>query len=348
MVPHKPFRQPFLDKVAKLSGTQKQSQEPDQPFQKSQLGKIQKTLRGKGPIQCLFASLVPVTLPRLPAEVASWDFYFIPDANLTIRLVEVAVKGTEAMAPETDSSRVEVAVKGTEEVAPEADSSQPSPPPTSPETHYNFNVSSECLISTSRVFRAMLGMSETGSGFKEGAEFAATVAAGNLHKSAPSDESPVVLTPYVLKVESDDPVALNLVLNTIHEKITPAEVPFNILYQVAVLCDKYDWIQPSSPLHLNATRWAQNLWQPKPTEQGGYSNRQELNGWLFISWVFRLPNIFESTSRRLMMRTKVITQVSEGQADEIQGILDLSPADGVASQKIIGKFRCSSPYCLGY
>lgn len=135
-----------------------------------------------------------------------------------------------------------------------------------------IRVSSKVLCLASPVFKAMLGSS---SPFKE------AVALRNE-------------TPALIPLIGDNEEALLLVLNAAHLRLQliPDEVSFDLFYELAVVCDKYDMAQVLLPWPI---LWAADL--TTHCDKPGYEK------WLVISWVFRQGLIFNRATEFLIMGT---------------------------------------------
>ncbi|RPB00492.1 hypothetical protein L873DRAFT_1736423 [Choiromyces venosus 120613-1] len=134
-----------------------------------------------------------------------------------------------------------------------------------------FKVSSQVLCLVSPVFRAMLGPS---SMFKEACELRASSSG------------------YSLSLEGDDPEAFGAILYVFHcqtEKV-PISVSFEDLFHIAIICDKYDCA-------LAAAVWV-DIWT---TVWRQFAFETTYSEWMFISWTFSLPSVFEPLSRKIVM-----------------------------------------------
>ncbi|PWW80687.1 hypothetical protein C7212DRAFT_355768 [Tuber magnatum] len=146
----------------------------------------------------------------------------------------------------------------------------------------SLKVSSQVMCLVSPVFRAMLGPS---SMFKEACELRASTSG------------------YVLQLEGDDPEAFVPILHILHcrtEKV-PSTISFEDLFHIAIVCDKYDC---ALAVAVWVDIWAQG-WS-------GLAFDTNYSEWMFISWAFCLPSVFEPLSRKIVM---------EGRYDDILGQL---------------------------
>lgn len=137
-----------------------------------------------------------------------------------------------------------------------------------------FKVVSAVLCLASPVFRAMLGPD---SNFKEACE---------LRDAEASTE------PYVIPLEDTDPRALAVILNAIHLRndYVPQSISFANLYELAVICDKYDC---AAAVTLWVFIWIKS-WKDLAL-QPGYEK------WLFIAWTFKNEDVFASLSKKIIL-----------------------------------------------
>ena len=152
-----------------------------------------------------------------------------------------------------------------------------------------FQINSSTLCVASAVFRAMIGRH---SRFKEASVLAAI--------RADSSSTPCELT-----LEDDNQYALGVVLRIIHMKhhLVPKYLDEGQLYEIAVICDKYDMSQATM---LWADRWIANLVpneSAKPPTVIGHK-------WLFISYVFARKELFYELSHELILTTITSTDDS--------------------------------------
>jgi hypothetical protein len=99
----------------------------------------------------------------------------------------------------------------------------------------------------------------------------------------------------------DDADALLLILRIAHLQFReiPEKIGFTELLNVAVICDKYDMAEIVQPW---LSRWKDRL-KYSATEKG-------YEGWLFISWTFGLPKIYEQVAQNLVLH---LTMSNDGQ-----------------------------------
>jgi len=152
-----------------------------------------------------------------------------------------------------------------------------------------FQINSSTLCVASAVFRAMFGRH---SRFKEASVLAATRADASC-------------TPYELTLEDDNQNALAVVLRIIHMKnhLVPKHLNEDQLYEVAVICDKYD---VSQAVMLWADKWIAGLVPDeaaKPPTVIGHK-------WLFISYVFARKELFRELSQELILTATTSTDDS--------------------------------------
>ncbi|KAF2436229.1 hypothetical protein EJ08DRAFT_645232 [Tothia fuscella] len=138
----------------------------------------------------------------------------------------------------------------------------------------HLRVSCEKLISSSQCFRAMLEDSK----FREGSE---------LKKQGHIEIE--LLEP------EDEPQPLMLIIGTLyHENTTaPTSISLSMLYQVAILVDKFQWHDLMGPMSAS---WFMALVQPKFPD--AFST--EVVQYLWIAWVFGLEACFKKLTRLAM------------------------------------------------
>ena len=148
-----------------------------------------------------------------------------------------------------------------------------------------FQVNSSILCMSSSVFRAMLGAR---SHFKEAKELASRD-----HSMAPLEVS----------IEGDDPDVFAVILRVLHHQhdSVPKEIKVDKLFQVAILCDKYD-------LRQSLSFWLER-WIPTPHElrsvilPGNVASQDDKR--LFMAYVFRKEEAFTAISKDLILMYKV-------------------------------------------
>ncbi|KAF8436196.1 hypothetical protein BDZ91DRAFT_310257 [Kalaharituber pfeilii] len=136
-----------------------------------------------------------------------------------------------------------------------------------------FRVNSQILCIASPVFRAMLSKT---SSFKE-----ATSLANRDPKSDPTE----------VQLLDDNPKALAIILRAIHLQSdwVPDSLTTEQLYQVAVVCDKYDMRQ-------SLEHWLRN-WIPQRESEASTNPHK----WLFISIAFARKQILRDVSRSIIL-----------------------------------------------
>lgn len=149
-----------------------------------------------------------------------------------------------------------------------------------------FQINSSTLCVASPVFRAMIGRH---SKFKEASVLAAARADARC-------------TPYELTLGGDNQNALAVVLRIIHMKnhLVPKQLDEDQLYEVAVICDKYD---VSHAVMLWTDRWITALVpneSARPPTVIGHK-------WLFISYVFARRRLFYELSQELILTATTAT-----------------------------------------
>lgn len=140
-----------------------------------------------------------------------------------------------------------------------------------------FQINSSIVCLQSPVFRAMLGKH---SRFKEARDLASRDAIG---------------PPLEISIADDNPEALVVILRILHlqHDSVPVSLSEARLYQVAILCDKYDMRQ--------ALRTYLDKWLIPYVETGEVP--EQIDKWLFMAYAFALPTIFTSCSKKLIMDT---------------------------------------------
>ena len=141
-----------------------------------------------------------------------------------------------------------------------------------------FQVNSHCLCLASSVFRAMLGVN---AHFTE----------GNALRNRDARSPPVDVT-----LGDDDPKALALLLRVVHHQYAwiPKTLSDDHLYEIAIVCDKYDMRQILEP-------WL-DQWIPVDTQVGGKIAGDQ---WLFIAYVFGRQDLFTGLSKDLILTSTV-------------------------------------------
>ena len=139
-----------------------------------------------------------------------------------------------------------------------------------------FQVNSQSLCLASSVFRVMFG---SNAHFKEGE------ALRNRGASSP---------PIDITLGDDDPKALALLLRIAHHQYdwVPRTLSGDQLYEVAIVCDKYDMRQV---LGL----WL-DQWIPVDTKCGGNIGGDK---WLFIAYAFGSEALFTKLSKELILNS---------------------------------------------
>ena len=98
----------------------------------------------------------------------------------------------------------------------------------------------------------------------------------------------------------DDPDALLIVLRIAHldfEKVPTRILDYDLLVQLAVVCDKYDLVRLVRP-------W-RSTWQASVMSIGHNSNYMNYEGCLFIAWAFGDIETFQSITRVMVLTTTV-------------------------------------------
>lgn len=132
-----------------------------------------------------------------------------------------------------------------------------------------LRVSSQVLCLVSPVFDAMLGSTSL---FKEASALRANGTA-------------------VVALGDDDDEALVIVMNAAHQNrhLIPTRISVKVLYEIAVLCDKYDMVRVVGSW---PRMWANRL-TPFP-RRFGYGRV------MAVAWLFGLDNIFSQVTREFI------------------------------------------------
>ena len=95
----------------------------------------------------------------------------------------------------------------------------------------------------------------------------------------------------VVDLPEDDPEALKILLSIVHAQTQdlPTEVSLETMTGLSVLVDKYQMYQVGQ---LCVRLWMPELKKSVPTKLDN-----TLMSWLSISWVFKLPDVFEQITR---------------------------------------------------
>ena len=154
-----------------------------------------------------------------------------------------------------------------------------------------FKVNSTVLCLTSPVFTAMFGVN---SQFQE----------AHLLQLARQDCN---LQPVEVALYDDNPNALAMILRILHHQFdfVPPTLPAARLYQIAILCDKYDLRQALSFCFLT--------WIPAKTLADNFLPSLPLDKRLFIAHVLQRPFIFRTLTKDVLLTWKV------GPNGELQG-----------------------------
>lgn len=169
--------------------------------------------------------------------------------------------------------------------------------------HGQLQVSSKCLCLASPVFRAMLAPS---SHFQE---------AEALREATNS--------PVVIELEGDNYDALVVILNILHLRTrnVPNTVSVDLLYDIAVVCNKYDVAEALVP-------WL-SMWRTGFTDLTGGPGYER---WLVISWVFQQSVIFADVTRKLILETRL----------DLDGRLVTTACDDVAGMYVPDSVKSTS------
>ncbi|KAF8446698.1 hypothetical protein BGX38DRAFT_1192750 [Terfezia claveryi] len=148
-----------------------------------------------------------------------------------------------------------------------------------------FRVNSGVMCLASPVIRAMLGPD---SPFKEARNLATSSKAG---------------TPLEVRLEDDDPQAMAVILRILHLQFDlvptdPATVDEVKLYQMAIICDKYDM--------QRVLRYWFKLWTGRVPIDGDGPFIIAGPEWLFMAYAFGHETLFTKLSRELILKCEVI------------------------------------------
>ncbi|KAF8415623.1 hypothetical protein EV426DRAFT_629526 [Tirmania nivea] len=138
-----------------------------------------------------------------------------------------------------------------------------------------FRVSSQVLRLSSSVFRVMLDVK---SGFKEGKFLA--------DRFCNPSSSP----PLEVPLPEDNPNAFGIILRAIHlhSKWVPDSLTPEQLYEIAIICDKYDFTE--------AIDFWLKQWIPK-----SFNGILNMDKWLFMAFAFGKHDIFAQLSKELIL-----------------------------------------------
>lgn len=153
---------------------------------------------------------------------------------------------------------------------------------------FEFRVASQILCAASPAFRDLPVAGPTGPTFKSACD----------RRSALESIS----EPWTIVTRGDNPNALAVLLYAIHlrgEKV-PRVVSFDQLWELAILCDKYDCVSAMEP-------WIA-LWTRDPPQHK--DNLSEcIVKWLFMSWLFGLDELFGKVTREIILEGRYYGRV---------------------------------------
>lgn len=146
---------------------------------------------------------------------------------------------------------------------------------------FHIRVSSKHLILASRVFKRLLQGS-----FKEGQQL--------------SSQDHIVLP-----LPEDNPAALLVLLNLIHGQTrkVPRTVDLWMLTELAILVDKYELLEATE---MTMEHWFRGL---KSDILLDFTNN--LLPLIFVSWVFRKPEIFRKVTRAAQLESEGLLEVNQ-------------------------------------
>ena len=127
-----------------------------------------------------------------------------------------------------------------------------------------------------------------------------------------------------LDLTEDDPQALRILLNITHLQYrdVPVKVSDDVLYQIAVLCDKYDCVGLIQPWF---TSWTASASAKIPNNK--------LGEWLFVAWAFGMSDVFQSVARRLI-NDIIIDEEDRALTAADKPILEPMPPDIIGSTSL--------------
>jgi len=182
-----------------------------------------------------------------------------------------------------------------------------------------FQVNSGVLCVASPVIRAMLGPD---SSFKEARDLAASSKAR---------------TPLEVRLEDDDPQAMAVILRILHLQfdLVPtkdAAVDEKKLYQMAIICDKYDMPQALG-------YWFRQWTAEVPVKGVLVELDAQLNitgpRWLFMAYAFGHEVMFTNLSRELMLQCEVTSDGGLVLPGIKHGVFD----DSFVPEIVVGRCR---------
>ncbi|KAL1987241.1 hypothetical protein VTN96DRAFT_4573 [Rasamsonia emersonii] len=133
-----------------------------------------------------------------------------------------------------------------------------------------------------------------------------------------------------IKLDDDDQEAMLILMRIIHGKFysVSAVVDFNTLKRIAILVDKYSLHET---VHYFINGWVNGIRMPTITVE-------DLKTWLCISWVFDLPQKFQTMSRSWLLDSQfsfnapglpipaqVVAQLNSRRKNTIAQIMDRKP-----------------------
>ncbi|KAF4633965.1 hypothetical protein G7Y89_g4141 [Cudoniella acicularis] len=100
---------------------------------------------------------------------------------------------------------------------------------------------------------------------------------------------------FSLDFTQDDSESVRILLNIVHLEFSdvPEKLNYEVLVNVAILCDQYDCVKVTAPWLV---RWL--------SDEGTASLEDGHEEWLFISWVFGRKRVFERLAKKLMREVK--------------------------------------------
>ncbi|KAK3329152.1 hypothetical protein B0H66DRAFT_14848 [Apodospora peruviana] len=152
-----------------------------------------------------------------------------------------------------------------------------------------------------------------------------------------------------------DPRAVTTVMNAIHGRGSkvPRAVDLETLAKIALFVDKF---QLFDALEVYADRWISNLLKDHLDAMASESSQRDLVFWIFVSYVFRRPEVFKSATKAvaintsgpiqnsgLPIREKIIKHIDLQRQELVSRALDIlhSTLDNLRD----GKAACDKYYC---
>ena len=178
---------------------------------------------------------------------------------------------------------------------------------------FQFRVTSQTLCAASPYFRDMPG---PGSTFKRACDLRGGVGSNS--------------EPWTIVTWGGDPHALAVLLYALHfrsEKV-PRVVSFDELWELAVLCDKYDCVPAMEP-------WIA-LWTREPPQHKDNFSKC-LVKWLSMSRIFGLDDLIEKVTREIILEGRYFGRVPSDNHLAMPSYVRLSNPHFLIPGPVIGK-----------